>query len=618
MVISMAVTKTNFINYIRCPRYVALDKVHKEKLEANISIDDYFKEEKDSLLHELLEVMYDEETEEDLIDVTNEQLEIMMPYYKKVESLAGKHVNKKLEGKPIYSDKTFNQKCFATDINGIKYLCYIDIYNERDKTFDIIEVKATTMSGFLKLGSTVNKEHVSIFTKDEKGIYCLLDETNYKFNEYKYEKYLEQKNKLYDRLHDRGHYVYDLAVQRYIIENTLKEKLPKEVRYYLAVLNSEFVYDGKSDYTEDESGNEIISLIDLTKVTEDMMDKIDLDRKRIEAYINESNISAYNIGSHCEHKKTTKCKFCPVCFKNIPIYNSIFNYIDGHHGFKDEIGNKYERFDLVNDGIVSILDIPPNYLNRVKNQIQRDVVETNKIYINDEKIRKGIECLKYPIYHLDFETFPCPLPRHIGEKPYAQSVFQFSLHVEEKPGVCDKNQNHYEYLATDLEDHREELVKKLCECIMDDGGTVLVYNESFEKTRLKELAEIYPKYRNKLLKIRSRIFDLLFLIKSNGKLYEELGYGEEEAKIFNYYHKDLSGSFSIKKVLPIFSELSYKDMEVGNGMEALTTFATFPDLDEITFNKKYKALIEYCKQDTWAMVEILKELRSLSKEKFLL
>jgi len=586
----MAVTKTNFINYIRCPRFVALDKVHKDKLEADISLSEYLEEE---YLNNLLSTMHD--GDEDLIDVTNEQLETMMPYYLKVEKLAGELVNKKLEGIPKYSDNTYYQERFDTNINGIKYLCYVDIYNDRDNSFDIIEVKATTISKFLKL-----------ITKDEKGIYRLLDEIDFEVDK----QYFNQKSKLYDRLSDIGRYVYDLAIQRYIIENDLKDKLPENVRYYLAVLNSEYVYDGKSEYEVDSNGNEIICLIDLTKVTEDLMDKIEIDRKKIEEYIFKCDITPYKLGKHCEHKKTTKCKFCITCFSHIPEYNSIFSYIDGHFGFKDKNGNKYERFDLVNDGMISMLDVPTNYLNRRKNQIQKSVVETNKTYINKEKIEKGLEFIKYPIYHLDFETFPCPLPRHRGEKPYSQSVFQFSLHIEEKPGLCDKNKDHYEFLAPDLKDYREEIIKKLIEYIKN-AGTVLVYSENFEKSRLKELGEIFPKYKKGLEKISNRIFDLLFLIKSNTKFYEELGFNDEEAKLFNYYHKDLNGSFSIKNVLPVFSKLTYENMEVANGMEALSTFASFNDLDEETYKKKYKALIEYCKQDTWAMVEILRGLRNL-------
>ena len=41
----MAITKTNFINYVRCPRYVALAEIKKEKLDADISFHNhYFRE----------------------------------------------------------------------------------------------------------------------------------------------------------------------------------------------------------------------------------------------------------------------------------------------------------------------------------------------------------------------------------------------------------------------------------------------------------------------------------------------------------------------------------------------------------------------------------------------
>ena len=146
----------------------------------------------------------------------------------------------------------------------------------------------------------------------------------------------------------------------------------------------------------------------------------------------------------------------------------------------------------------------------------------------------------------------------------------------------------------------------MCEWIdVDSGGIILVYNESFEKTRLKELGEIFPQYKAKLDKMRSMIFDLMYLIKTNSRFYQELGFEEAEAKMFNYYHADMIGSFSIKKVLPIFSNLTYKGMEIGNGVDALVTYASFPKMNEKEFHHKYQKLLEYCKQDTWAMVEVL-------------
>jgi hypothetical protein len=53
-------------------------------------------------------------------------------------------------------------------------------------------------------------------------------------------------------------------------------------------------------------------------------------------------------------------------------------------------------------------------------------------------------------------------------------------------------------------------------------------------------------------------------------------------------------------------------MPIGNGSEALVTYSQFPNMDPKTFERNYKDLINYCKQDTWAMVEILNELRKIA------
>ena len=41
----MAITKTDFINYTRCPRYVALLNIKKDKLKSEITYEEYKKEE---------------------------------------------------------------------------------------------------------------------------------------------------------------------------------------------------------------------------------------------------------------------------------------------------------------------------------------------------------------------------------------------------------------------------------------------------------------------------------------------------------------------------------------------------------------------------------------------
>ena len=206
----MAVTKTNFINYSRCRRYVALAEVEKSKLNADISYEDYQNEELENELKELVGEMYttDEEGNEvDLINVEDPQLKVMMPYYKEIEMLAGRKVEHLFKGKTIYSLNTKTQESFDFDEDGIKYLCYVDIYNENDENINIIEVKATTSNKYLSLEcgyrSTKNDHHekYSIFYRDDRGIYHLKEELN-NWNmkdEMPEDSYTTKRNKLLDK-----------------------------------------------------------------------------------------------------------------------------------------------------------------------------------------------------------------------------------------------------------------------------------------------------------------------------------------------------------------------------------------------------------------------------------
>ena len=59
------------------------------------------------------------------------------------------------------------------------------------------------------------------------------------------------------------------------------------------------------------------------------------------------------------------------------------------------------------------------------------------------------------------------------------------------------------------------------------------------------------------------------------------------------------------------SDLSYNELEVKNGTEALVTYSLYDTMNEFDLNKAKENLRIYCKQDTWAMVVILDALRKL-------
>ena len=623
----MAITKTNFINYSRCPRYAALEEIKSEKLDADITYKEYKKEEEGEQLKEILGSIFEDDTYEvDLTNKVNKQMEAMMPYYKMVEIEAGRITKKYFGGKSVYAEDTFSQESFEFNKNGIKYICYVDIYNEVDNDINIIEVKATTSNKYVNLKANHKKgEKYSIFHFDkDKNCYYLKDEIEgYPLDsEMPLDAYLKQKEKLFDRYSSVGTYVFDLAIQRFILEGEYKESHNEErlknVRYYLAVLNHNYVFDGtyegkKAIYNPDNEGNEIVVFFDMTKVTEEYQNIIKQTEASLEEYLFNLNASPCPMGKWCERKKVKECIYLgPVCGKMIPAKNSSLNYLNNGFGFKTLDGERLKGLELINAGYINMLDIPEEWITSKKHEIQRDSLRFNRPYIDTEKIRAGLNALEYPIYHLDFETMPCPMPRFRGEKPYIQSPFEFSLHIEHAPGVCDKEKDNYIFLAKTFDnDEREELVKALCKYIDPDKGTLFAQNVAFEKGRIKELAAIFPEYREKLMKMYNRGFDLLWLVNTKTELYEELGFDKERASLPNYYNKDLSGSYSIKKTLPVFSDLSYKDLTVKNGTEAIVAYASYNKMTKEEYDLYYEALKIYCQQDTWAMVVILQALREL-------
>ncbi len=628
----MAITKTDFIEYTKCKRFVALEEIKKERLDADISYKDYCAQEKQNHLEELALSMYEvnEESGEevDLIEKIDRQLEAMLDYYKLVEIEAGRISEEIFGGTSIYAEKTKDQECFDFSLNGMRYLCYVDIYNENEKGINIIEVKATTSKKYMDLKAGYKQGRKTI---DPKSIWQRINNINYLKGELEgypleqempIEEYEQKKEKLFDR-YRLGKYVYDLAVQRYFIEHeyqsTHTEEKLKNFHYYLAVLNADYVFDGtyegkKPVYKISESGEELITFFDMTKVTEEYQKYIEEDRRKLEYYLNELDASSVPLSISCAYKQRGECKyFESICGKMIPKKNSSLNYLY-NKGFVKEDGTKIEGLDLINEGYINMLDVPEEWITKNYHQIQRDCLQFNKQYIDTEKIATGLKLLKYPIYHLDFETMPCPVPRFKGEWPYIQSPFEFSLHIERAPGVCDKEKDNIIFLAKTHEDEREELIKTMLKYMDPNKGTLFAQNVAFEKGRIKELASIFPEYKTDLMKLYDRGFDLLWLVKTKTELYMDLGYDEERAKTFNFYDKRLSGSFSIKKTLPVFSDLSYDNLVVKNGTEAIVEYANYDKMSKEEFALKYKALEIYCQQDTWAMVEILNALRKIVKE----
>ena len=191
---------------------------------------------------EIFESMFDEETGEDLTEVSSAQMEAMAEYFTKVELVAAEAIKKHYPGNLTYGDNIKLQKKFSFIEGEHEYYCYLDIYDECDDgTIRIFEVKATTSKKFLELGKTrkelkeeednnplirhQNKNKtISIFYK--KGSEYVLKEEDSTLMDLNEKDYINNRNKLFDRYSSNGSgkYVYDLAVERYIVENSLAKQ----------------------------------------------------------------------------------------------------------------------------------------------------------------------------------------------------------------------------------------------------------------------------------------------------------------------------------------------------------------------------------------------------------
>ena len=127
------------------------------------------------------------------------------------------------------------------------------------------------------------------------------------------------------------------------------------------------------------------------------------------------------------------------------------------------------------------------------------------------------------------------------------------------------------------------------------------YNMAFEKSRIKEMAEIFPDLSEHLLNIRENIKDLMIPFR---KRY--------------YYTRDMQGSFSIKYVLPALypndPSLNYHNLdEVHNGSEASATYINLGKKSKEEQEKTRANMLKYCGLDTYAMVKVWKKLKEAVK-----
>lgn len=418
-----------------------------------------------------------------------------------------------------------------------------------------------------KLVAVTGKPIFQATFKTDEGLLVKIDVLNFNKETGKWDIY-EVKASSEIKTDIKHNHIKDITFQTIVAE---RAGVPMGESYIIHI-NKEYRREGELDLRE---------LFVFANVTEDVSDIRELVESEIKdalLLLSQDSIPMESCG--CLYKSSAqRCDSFEFFNKDVPKYSV-------HNMFR---GNKLRL--LVDESIYEIADIPDDFELTDKQEEQVTLQKTRKPLIDKASVDEILSRLEFPLYFLDYETFGKPIPLLDGYKTNQQIVFQLSLHVLERDGTL----KHFEYLADDLEHATSGLVKTLKEHI-GSVGSVIVWYESFEKGRNRELAELHPECREFLEDVNSRVFDLMKVFKKD------------------YLHPDFNGSASIKNVLPVLlPELSYKALDIQNGTMALTEWERM--LAEHTGDGEReeikKNLLEYCKLDTLAMVEIYKKLREL-------
>jgi hypothetical protein len=162
--------------------------------------------------------------------------------------------------------------------------------------------------------------------------------------------------------------------------------------------------------------------------------------------------------------------------------------------------------------------------------------------------------------------------------------------VQQEPGAIPVEHG---YLANDITTPSADFINNLLG-VLGEEGTILVYNATFERSRLLEFVRDNPFWKPAIDKLIDRMVDLMEVFKKK-----------------QYYLPVMGNGYSIKSVLPaLFPEEGYEGLTISDGMEAAHAFYQLNQENNPEKIRATQAALEaYCSMDTLAMVKIIDHIR---------
>ena len=404
-------------------------------------------------------------------------------------------------------------------------------------------------------------------------------------------------------------YVYDVAFQKWVVVNALKELYPNtrfNVKAYLMMAdkgkiasidgmnqcfriikeNGRTKIERTSDAVKLKEHEQVLTAFDVNELCDAIIKGETGEQEKLmgmnfKSFV-EKMSQCYCNQTKCETTIGSKCFSCPFdTSKDSQLLSGYKECWKEMAGFKDDDFEKplvkdlwgayIKRNKFIENGDYFLEDLDESDFNDTKdtpglNHVERKLLQialatNNKdmlsdfaadindgVYINVDELRDEMSKWKFPLHMIDFETTAVALPFYKGLRPYEQVAFQFSHHVIEKANGSYVVKHIGQYLNTQKGFFPNfEFTRELKKQLEKDDGSVFRYS-NHENTILRCIYEQLEKSEEKDKKELMDFIDTITHKDDHVGERDMIDLWDAVKKY--YYHPSMKGSNSIKVVLP--------------------------------------------------------------------
>ena len=349
---------------------------------------------------------------------------------------------------------------------------------------------------------------------------------------------------------------------------------------YVIYLDPDYINEGQLDVkrlfivTDEYKKSKIIDLVRANKFN------YEETIKKIEDFTIEESVA----------KKSRFCKLYGLC----EFYDRCFpDEIDKADDSILTLVTSRNKNKMYEEGIRHLKDADLDQIEGNRVQYAQIMASRNGgLYLEKMALARWFEQLsERPISFIDFEWDRYLVPEYEKMRPMDVVCFEFALYYIDENGHME----HRTFVGKG--DCRREFVEGLIQ-YLPEKGPILAYNAvGAECLRLEELAKIFPEYSEKLNSIISRFVDLAYPFME-GLVYDVR----------------MAGDYTLKKLVDICSDYSYKDLDIYDGMEAVFNWRNIDSADEQKEKEILDNLKEYCSLDAYGLFLVYRWLIKLMIE----